>query len=113
MRVCERIPEQERHYLVSFGHHAAIYALNLEDRDAWLDTTQDEGWNISQLTDALREEKLLPPKKTVKRWTREELKERWAGFWAVIEQKNPGWDFGKERHATFAKFLDYLEGQDG
>lgn len=74
MRVCERIPENQRHYLVSFGHHAAIYALNLEDRDAWLDRTEDEGWNISQLTDVLRAAKLLPPKPRVKRWTLEELR---------------------------------------
>jgi hypothetical protein len=100
MRVAKKIPENERHYEVSFGHEAAVYAwMNLEDRDAWLPRAHDEGWNVARFKDALRGEGLLPPRKTVKRWNLEELRHE-AGQWIYTFGKND----------VFV-FLDFLEAQ--
>lgn len=77
MRVCKAIPLRIRNDSLKYSHYYQVYKLaekNPEEAQYWLRQAEENNWNIREFKDALREEGLLPPRKTVKRWDLEELR---------------------------------------
>ncbi len=74
MRVCEAIPPERRHYKMTYSHHVAVYQLDSETQEAWLERAHSEEWTVSQMREEMRAEGLLPAKTKQKRWTATELK---------------------------------------
>ncbi len=74
MRVCKRIPPNQRHDEMSFAHHEAVQTLDIETREAWLERSFEEEWPVKRLREELVKEKLLTTKPRVKRWSLEELR---------------------------------------
>ena len=45
-------------------------------------------------------------------WTREELLERWDGFWSVRVQNDLGWDTDGSFYIVFRRFLEWLSAEE-
>ena len=102
MRVCKRIPQDQRHDEMSFAHHEAVKTFDIETRDAWLERAFEEEWPVKRLREELVSEGLLKAKKKTKRWGLEEL---WALLGRALDEDV--FDAG----STPDDFLSYLEEQ--
>lgn len=100
MRVCESIPPPLRRGDLRWSHHQVIYKQDKETIDSWLDRCVEERWTIKQFKEALREEGLLPPKKTLKRWSISEM-QGYADGWPEYDAR-----------PAIRTFLDWLERLD-
>jgi len=94
MRVCEAIPPPSRNGALRFSHHVVVAQENREDMEMWLDRCVDEGWSVAEFR---RQVKGGRPR--VKRWTLEELRERYDSY-AVGENRHG--------HGYIGCFLDWL-----
>jgi hypothetical protein len=75
MRVCKRIPPDQRHDEMSFGHHEAVKTFDIETRDAWLERAFGEEWPVKRLREELVAEGLLKAKAKTRKWALEQLRE--------------------------------------
>ena len=73
MRVCKRIPPNQRHVEMSFAAHEATQTFDIETRDAWLERAFEEDWPVKRLREELVAEGLLTAKKKTKRYTPHEI----------------------------------------
>lgn len=75
MRLCRRIPPNQRHDEMSFAHHEAVKAFDIETREAWLERAFEEEWPVKRLREELVLEGLLTAKPKTRKWTLEQLRE--------------------------------------
>lgn len=82
MRVCKRIPPNQRHDEMSFAHHEATQTFDIETRDAWLERSLEEEWPVKRLREELVSEGLLTAQPKTRKWSLGELRaayENWQG----------------------------------
>jgi hypothetical protein len=80
MRVCKKIPPDQRHDEMSFAHQELLKNTDIETREAWLERSFEEEWPVKRLREELVAEGLLTAKPRVKRWSLEELREKARGW---------------------------------
>jgi hypothetical protein len=57
--VAKRIPPERRRRGLSFGVHETVAYLEPQEREAWLDRAEVEGWKRDSLREAIRDAKAL------------------------------------------------------
>ncbi len=72
--VCRSVAFSRRREVLRFGHHAQVAALEPAEQVEWLDRAEAEGWTRTQLREAMREAKGLPPAPEQPDWTPSEAK---------------------------------------
>ncbi len=106
LRVCAAIPSTYRNGNLRFSHHVVVYDQPPEDRMRWLTECEANEWSVAEFR---RQVKGTKPR--VKRWSRDELKDKWDSFWFVRDYNDPKWDADSRINIAFVEFLDYLEEQ--
>ncbi len=106
MRVCKRIPPDQRHVEMSFAHQELLQNTDRETREAWLERAFEEEWPVKRLREELVAEGLLTAKKKVKRWTVDELM-KLTDAWIDQEEDEKL----LKAAGVIGTFLGWLEGQ--
>jgi len=60
--VASRIEISRRREILFFGHHQSVAGLPPDEQDQWLDMAEVEGWSISRLRKAIRDDRPTLPK---------------------------------------------------
>lgn len=55
--VCRRVARERRREELSFGHHSVVAPLEDAEQSAWLQKALDNGWSVSALREAIRQDK--------------------------------------------------------